>query len=219
MLCLITTCSFVQFSRWTQWSQLSIDWIVFYAAFISISVISFVQFSRWTQWSQLSINWIVFYATFNSISVISRRQLTLFMAFLGFTSTRLWLWSILPKDTPTKNSEDPVQLEPRTPGLRVKLFTTEPCRTLSQLSHWAQDVNFTKSLCLGGPNLSHTQEYYQVITTKGGICLRFNWNTRCFLSPTLLKPTCWWFWTSLFFFTFWFPCTFEMLSFLFCLAR
>ena len=35
------------------------------------------------------IDWMVFYATFNSISVISRRQLTLFMSFLGFTSTRL----------------------------------------------------------------------------------------------------------------------------------
>ena len=32
---------------------------------------------------------MVFYATFNSISVISRRQLTLFMSFLGFTITRL----------------------------------------------------------------------------------------------------------------------------------
>ena len=31
---------------------------------------------------------MVFYATFNSILVISRRQLTLFMSFLGFTSTR-----------------------------------------------------------------------------------------------------------------------------------
>ena len=29
----------------------------------------------------------MFYAAFNSISVISRRQLTLFMSFLGFTST------------------------------------------------------------------------------------------------------------------------------------
>ena len=31
----------------------------------------------------------VFYAVFNNIPVISRRQLTLFMSFLGFTSTRL----------------------------------------------------------------------------------------------------------------------------------
>ena len=53
-------------------------------------------------------DWMVFYAAFNSISVISRRQLTLFTSFLGFTSTRLELWSVLPKDTLTKNSEDPV---------------------------------------------------------------------------------------------------------------
>ena len=49
------------------------------------------------------IDWMVFYAAFNSISVISQQQLTLFISFLGFSSTRLGLWSILPKDTPTKN--------------------------------------------------------------------------------------------------------------------
>ena len=43
-------------------------------------------------WAPESLHWIdqmVFYTTFNSISVISRPQLTLFMSFLGFTSTRL----------------------------------------------------------------------------------------------------------------------------------
>ena len=49
------------------------------------------------------IEWMVFYAAFNSISVISQQQLTLFMSFLGFTSTRLGLLSVLPKVTPTKN--------------------------------------------------------------------------------------------------------------------
>ena len=34
-----------------------------------------------------------------------------------------------PKTLPRKNPEDPVRLEPRTPGLRVKHFTTEPPRT------------------------------------------------------------------------------------------
>ena len=48
------------------------------------------------------------------------------MSFLGFTRTRLGL-----KDTPMKNPEDLLQLEPRTPRLRVKYvndkyFTTEP---------------------------------------------------------------------------------------------
>ena len=50
------------------------------------------------------IDWMVFYATFNNISVISRQQLTLFMSFQGYTSTRLGLWSVLPKDTPMKKT-------------------------------------------------------------------------------------------------------------------
>ena len=35
----------------------------------------------------------------------------------------------MPKNTPTKNPEDPVRLEPRSPRLRIKHFTTEPRRT------------------------------------------------------------------------------------------
>ena len=61
-------------------------------------------------WIDWLIDWLIywlidrlidwwFYATFNSISVISRRQFTLFMSILGFTSTSLGLWSVLPKDT------------------------------------------------------------------------------------------------------------------------
>ena len=42
------------------------------------------------------------------------------MSFLGFTSTRLELGTVLPKETPTKNLEDLVRLEPRTLGLGVK---------------------------------------------------------------------------------------------------
>ena len=45
------------------------------------------------------VGWMVFYVAYSSISVISRQQLTLFISFLGFTSTRLGLWSNLPKDT------------------------------------------------------------------------------------------------------------------------
>ena len=55
---------------------------------------------------------MVFYATFNSISVISRGQLTLFMSFLGFTSTRLGSEVSCPRTFPRKNSEDPVRLQP-----------------------------------------------------------------------------------------------------------
>ena len=51
------------------------------------------------------------------------------MSFLGFTSA--WLGSEVscPRTLPRKNPEDPVQLEPRTPELRVKHFATEPHRT------------------------------------------------------------------------------------------
>ena len=68
---------------------------------------------------------MVFYVAFNGISVISGRQLTLFMSFLGFISTRLGLWSVFPKGNPTKHPEDPVWLEPKTP----KYFTNEARRT------------------------------------------------------------------------------------------
>ena len=34
-----------------------------------------------------------------------------------------------PRTLPRKNPEDPVRLKPRTPGLRVKHFTTEPRRS------------------------------------------------------------------------------------------
>ena len=75
------------------------------------------------------IDWMVFYTAFNSISVISRRQLTLFMS--SWVSPVLGWGSEVscPRTLPRKNPEDPVQLEPRTPGLQVKHFTTEPCRS------------------------------------------------------------------------------------------
>ena len=76
---------------------------------------------------------MVFYAAFNSISVISRRQLTLFMSFLGFTSTRLGSEVSCPRTIPRKDPDNPVWLEPRTSGLRVKHFTTEPHGTLESV--------------------------------------------------------------------------------------
>ena len=75
------------------------------------------------------IDWMVFYATFNSISVISRWQLMLFMSFLGFTSTKLGSEVSCPRTFVRKNPEDQVRLEPRTPRLQVKHFTTGPRRT------------------------------------------------------------------------------------------
>ena len=47
------------------------------------------------------IEWC-FYAAFNSISVISQRQFTLFMFFLGFTSTRLGSEVSCPRTLPRK---------------------------------------------------------------------------------------------------------------------
>ena len=55
------------------------------------------------------------------------------MSFLGFTSIKLGIWSVLPKGTPMKDPEDPVQLKSRIPGLPVKHFTTEPHKTLEGL--------------------------------------------------------------------------------------
>ena len=49
--------------------------------------------------------------------------------FLAFTSTRFGLTGILPKDTPTKNLEDPVGLKPLTSGYKSYAFTSEPRRT------------------------------------------------------------------------------------------
>ena len=84
---------------------------------------------------------MVFYAAVNSISVISRRQLTLFM--LSFTSTRLGSEVSFPKTLPRKNPEDLVWLEPRTPGLRVKHFTTEPRGTLERERDRVMEISCT----------------------------------------------------------------------------
>ena len=77
---------------------------------------------------------MMFYAAFNSISVISRRQLTLFMS--SWVSPVLGWGSKVscPKTLLRKDPEDPVRLESRTPGLRVKHFTTEPRRTPKSIS-------------------------------------------------------------------------------------
>ena len=71
---------------------------------------------------------MVFYAAFNSIEqYFSHITATahIIHAFLGFTSSRLGSEVSCPRTLPRKNP-DLVRLEPRTPGLRVKHFTTEP---------------------------------------------------------------------------------------------
>ena len=55
------------------------------------------------------------------------------MTFLGFTSTRVGLRGVLPKDTPTENPENQVRLEPRKPGLLVDHPTLLPCRIPQKL--------------------------------------------------------------------------------------
>ena len=65
---------------------------------------------------------MVFYAAFNSISVISWRQLTLFMSFLGFISTRLGSEVSCPRTLPRKNPEDPVQTCKINVALKSKCF-------------------------------------------------------------------------------------------------
>ena len=62
---------------------------------ILLWIFPFVERTR-----EAMFNCMVFYATFNSISVISRKQLTLFLSFLGFTSTRL---TCLANHAATKN--------------------------------------------------------------------------------------------------------------------
>ena len=86
---------------------------------------------------------MVFYAAFNSISVISRRQFTLFMSFLDFTSTRLGSEVSCPRTLPRKNPEDPVRLETRTPGLQVKHSTTEPPGTLRIIIYKSKTTVFS----------------------------------------------------------------------------
>ena len=75
-------------------------------------------------------------------------------AFLGFTSTRLGSEVSCPRTLPRKNPEDPVRLKPRTPGLRVKHFTTGPHGTQSKIKlyvcgGWSSAAPTTKSI-LGG---------------------------------------------------------------------
>ena len=78
--------------------------------------------------------------------------------FLIFTSTRLGSEVSYPRTLPRKNPEDPVRLEPRTPGLRVKHFTTEPCGT----QVWDKKIfkNFLLYLYAKSENPQHRTNFY-----------------------------------------------------------
>ena len=105
---------------------------------------------------------MVFYAVFNSISVISRRQLTLFMS--SWVSPVLGWGSEVscPRTLPRKNPEDQVWLQPRTPGLQVKHFTTEPCRTLLPFGQGFLVLMFELSTSRVGPVLTPGASYEQL---------------------------------------------------------
>ena len=98
----------------------------------------FLKYEGNTNSDYIKMDWLIelCFTPFQQYFSHIRRQLTLLMSFLGFTSTRLGLWSVLPKDTPTQNPEDPVRLETRIPGLRVKHLTTEPRRTPGWMDGW-----------------------------------------------------------------------------------
>ena len=79
---------------------------------------------------------------FNSISVISWRQLTLFMS--SWVSPVLGWGSEVssPRTLPRKNPEDPVRLEPRSPGLRVKHYHWATQDTWCHRRHLAKIWHF-----------------------------------------------------------------------------
>ena len=79
--------------------------------------------------TKITSNWLAFYVAINIIWVITRRQLTLFMSFLGFHSTRLGFWSGVQGHS-HENPEDPAR-------------TQDPLITSQTLYHWAtQDTPF-----------------------------------------------------------------------------
>ena len=88
----------------------------------------------WSYWGLMphSLNGVLhrFYQYFSHITA----TIHIIHAFLGFTSTKLGSEVSCPRTLTRKNPEDPVRLEPRNPGLRVKHFTTEPRGTLMTLS-------------------------------------------------------------------------------------
>ena len=88
------------------------------------------------------------------------------MSFLGFTSTRLGPCCVLHKETPAKNPENPVQLEPMTPRLRVSHFTTVLRVTLTFRKNMAaasRKVKYTVLETLGAILQENNRERYSSI--------------------------------------------------------
>ena len=116
----------------------------------------------------------MFYAAFNSISVISQWQLTLFMFFLSFTTTRLGTEVSCPRTLPRINPGDLVGPEPRTPGLQVKHLSTEPRGTLKMLIS-----NITFSCYVVYPLSLFTKQQIFGLDQVESICRRQNkWDSK-----------------------------------------
>ena len=90
---------------------------------------------------------MVFYTAFNSIKVISRRQVTLFMLSWVSPVLGLALKCLAQGHSHKKKPEDLVKLDPRTPGLRVKHFTTEP-RVTQQYKRLGVKVKTLITTCI-----------------------------------------------------------------------
>ena len=90
-----------------------------------------------------SIDWLNgFWCHFQQYLCRITATVHIFMHFLGFTSTWLLPWSILPQDTPAKNPVGLVKLEPRTSRSWVSHLTTRPC--WNPYLHWRQLLQITK---------------------------------------------------------------------------
>ena len=108
------------------------------------------------------IDCMVFYAAFNSISVIALTA-HIIHAFLGFTSTRLGSDVSCPRTLPRKNPEDPVRLEPRTPGLQIKHFTTEPLLDCYFFFAWCRRLTLRASSLHGLICIEYVISYFMFL--------------------------------------------------------
>ena len=95
----------------------------------------------------LFLQWMMLYTNFNSISVISQQQLTLFMSLLGSTSARLWLWSVLPKDTSKRKPRGSSASRIQSPWIMIQTLYHQAMQQLF-LQKWKSEVQ----MCVNYPN-------------------------------------------------------------------
>ena len=127
--------------------------------------------------------------------------LTVFQSYHGHSShysCLFWVSPVLglgskmscPRTLPHKNPEDPVWLKPRTPGLWVKHFTTEPCRTPQytwNLIRLFESMKSWTTLKLGHvrPKLGRVLE--QICVRTRTILFKTLWNLVIMFAMTSLK--------------------------------